>query len=151
MDKWHLIQNQPLLREIYKEPPLISYRKGKSLKDMLVKQLNYKGFYQHNGHTAGVMQVCQSHLNRLKMNKLIGRTSHRLCTFPTSIREFQKNQILFQYLRDKEKKKKKEGALRKKGGVKIHPFHLPWIHACKGALSSSVDYFALPGQHKKNK
>ena len=28
MDKWHLIQNQPLLREIYKEPPLISYRKG---------------------------------------------------------------------------------------------------------------------------
>ena len=37
MDKWHLIQNQPLLREIYKEPPLISYRKWKSLKDMLVK------------------------------------------------------------------------------------------------------------------
>ena len=37
MDKWHLIQNQPLLRELYKEPPLISYRKGKSLKDMLVK------------------------------------------------------------------------------------------------------------------
>ena len=26
MDKWHLIQNQPLLRNIYKEPPLISYR-----------------------------------------------------------------------------------------------------------------------------
>ena len=37
MEKWHLIQNQPLLREIYKVPPLISYRKGKSLKDMLVK------------------------------------------------------------------------------------------------------------------
>ena len=37
MDKWHLIQNQPLLRERYKEPPLISYRKGKSLKEMLVK------------------------------------------------------------------------------------------------------------------
>ena len=37
IDKWHLIQNQPLLREIYKEPPLICYRKGKSLKDMLVK------------------------------------------------------------------------------------------------------------------
>ena len=36
-DKWHLVQNQRLLREIYKEPPLISYRKGKSLKDMLVK------------------------------------------------------------------------------------------------------------------
>jgi len=37
MEKWHPIQNQPLLREIYKDPPLISYRKGKSLKDMLVK------------------------------------------------------------------------------------------------------------------
>ena len=37
MDKWHLIQNQPKLREIFKEPPLISYRKGKSLKEMLVK------------------------------------------------------------------------------------------------------------------
>ena len=35
-ERWHLIQNQPLIREIYKEPPLISYRKGKSLKDMLV-------------------------------------------------------------------------------------------------------------------
>ena len=29
--------NQPLLREMYKEPPLIFYRKRKSLKDMLVK------------------------------------------------------------------------------------------------------------------
>ena len=37
MDKWHFIQNQPLPREIFREPPLISYRKGKSLKDMLVK------------------------------------------------------------------------------------------------------------------
>ena len=37
MDIWHLIQNQPLPREIFREPPLISYRKGKSLKDMLVK------------------------------------------------------------------------------------------------------------------
>ena len=37
METWHLIQNQLLLREIYKELPLISYRKGKSLKDMLVK------------------------------------------------------------------------------------------------------------------
>lgn len=29
MDKWHLIQNQPLLREIYKEPPIVSYKRGK--------------------------------------------------------------------------------------------------------------------------
>ena len=59
MAKWHLIQNQPLLREIYKDPPLISYRKeGKRLKTCLLKQ-NYKGFYQNNEHTAGVAQVCQ--------------------------------------------------------------------------------------------
>ena len=37
MRKWHWIENQPLLREIYKEPPFISYRKGKSLKDILVR------------------------------------------------------------------------------------------------------------------
>ena len=67
MDKWHLIQNQPLLRETYKEPPLISYiiiEKENRLKTCLLKQ-NYKGFYQHNGHTAGVAQVCQPHLNIL--------------------------------------------------------------------------------------
>ena len=54
MEKWHLIQKHRPLREIYKDPPLISYRKGKSLKD-------YKGLYQHNRHTAGVEQVCQPH------------------------------------------------------------------------------------------
>ena len=37
MNKWHPIQNQPLLRNIFKNPPLISYRKGRSLKDVLVR------------------------------------------------------------------------------------------------------------------
>ena len=37
MGKWQLKQNQPRLREIFKEPPLISYRKGKSLKELLVR------------------------------------------------------------------------------------------------------------------
>ena len=37
MGKWHLIENQPLLREIYKDPPLLPYRKGRSLKDVLVR------------------------------------------------------------------------------------------------------------------
>ena len=36
-EKLDLIQNQPLLRQIFKEPPIISYKKGKSLKDMLVR------------------------------------------------------------------------------------------------------------------
>ena len=29
MGKWHLIDNQPQLRNIFKEPPIISCRKGK--------------------------------------------------------------------------------------------------------------------------
>ena len=37
LKKWHLIQNQRLLRQIFKEPPIISYRKGKSLRDLLVR------------------------------------------------------------------------------------------------------------------
>ena len=37
MKNWNLIQNQPLLRQIFKEPPIISYKKGKSVKDMLVR------------------------------------------------------------------------------------------------------------------
>ena len=36
MHKWYLIENQPLLREIFKDPPIISYRRGKSLQDILV-------------------------------------------------------------------------------------------------------------------
>ena len=50
MDKWHLIQTQPWLREIFKEPPLFSHRKEKSLKDMLVKKsFNVLGVERHNG------------------------------------------------------------------------------------------------------
>ena len=37
MENWRLIERQPLLREIYKEPPLISYKRGRSLKDILVR------------------------------------------------------------------------------------------------------------------
>ena len=37
MSKWHLIENQPLLKGIYKDSPLRSYRKGRSLKDVLVR------------------------------------------------------------------------------------------------------------------
>ena len=31
------MQNQPLFRHIFKKPPIISYKKGKFLKDMLVR------------------------------------------------------------------------------------------------------------------
>ena len=37
MSKWHLIQDQPLLREIYNEPPIISYKRAKSLGDILIR------------------------------------------------------------------------------------------------------------------
>ena len=37
MSKWLLIENQPLQREIYKDPPLLLYRKDRSLKDILVR------------------------------------------------------------------------------------------------------------------
>jgi len=36
ISKWHLIERQPLLKEIF-EPPIISYRRGHSLKDELVR------------------------------------------------------------------------------------------------------------------
>ena len=40
-----MAQNQQRLREIFKEPPLISYRKGKSLKDLLVRAKLWRSYY----------------------------------------------------------------------------------------------------------
>ena len=37
MEQWSLIQNLPLLKTIYLKPPIISYKRGKSLKDTLVR------------------------------------------------------------------------------------------------------------------
>ena len=37
MSKWNLTENQPLLREIYKDPPLLSYRKSRSLENVLIR------------------------------------------------------------------------------------------------------------------
>ena len=36
MSKWYIIEKQPLLREIFREPPIISYKRGRSLEDILV-------------------------------------------------------------------------------------------------------------------
>ena len=36
-EQWSLRQNQPLLKTIYLKPPIISCKRGKSLKDTLVK------------------------------------------------------------------------------------------------------------------
>ena len=37
MNNWVAIQNQPLLKSIYTNPPIISYKRSKSLKDTLVR------------------------------------------------------------------------------------------------------------------
>ena len=37
MKHWHIIQQQPRLANIFKRPPIVSYRKEKSLKDVLVR------------------------------------------------------------------------------------------------------------------
>ena len=37
MNNWHLIRQQPLLREICRDPPLISYKRGRFLKGILVR------------------------------------------------------------------------------------------------------------------
>lgn len=45
MENWSLIETQPLLRTIFKMPPIRSYKRGKSLKDMLVRaNYNFDGF-----------------------------------------------------------------------------------------------------------
>ena len=37
MKKWNRIQNQLFLHQIYKEPPIISFKKGKCLKEIFVR------------------------------------------------------------------------------------------------------------------
>ena len=91
MDKWNLIQDQPLLREIFKEPPLISYRKENCLKQ------NYKGCEQHNGHTAGVVQICRSHFPILIKNTSFTHESNVNLT--TEIRSRLSNRLLRKYSR----------------------------------------------------
>ena len=44
MQNWHLIQQQPLLRRIFKDPPIVSYRRGRSLKDILTLKSKLKTY-----------------------------------------------------------------------------------------------------------
>jgi len=37
MENWSSLENQPLLKTIFKKPPITSYKRGKSPKDMLVR------------------------------------------------------------------------------------------------------------------
>ena len=38
MKHWHIIQQQPKLKQIFNQPPIVSYRKEKSLKDILARE-----------------------------------------------------------------------------------------------------------------
>ena len=37
MQKWHLIQQHPLVSEIFQDPPIVSCKRGRSLKDILAR------------------------------------------------------------------------------------------------------------------
>ena len=37
MEKWHHIESQPKLKEMFEELPIISYKRGFSLRDILVR------------------------------------------------------------------------------------------------------------------
>ena len=36
-EPWHIIQQQPKLKQIFNQQPIVSYKKEKSLKDILVR------------------------------------------------------------------------------------------------------------------
>ena len=63
--------------------------KENRLKTFLLK-LNYKGFYQHNEHTAGVAQVCQPHFTYLGVEVIVLHTFFKaqMGSFYLSLRGF---------------------------------------------------------------
>ena len=42
MENWSLIENQSMLKTIFKDPPIISYKKGKSLRHACKSNTNLK-------------------------------------------------------------------------------------------------------------
>ena len=66
MSKWHLIENQPLLREIYREPPLIQKRKISKRHTCHSESLKVKDLLLHH-ETAGVVFSPSTSFNLLKI------------------------------------------------------------------------------------
>ena len=64
LDNWHLIQNQPNLRDIFKESPLISYTKCHVEKEnrlkMCLSRQNCEGY-----RNTIVTLVCQTHFTHI--------------------------------------------------------------------------------------
>ena len=65
MNKWHLIENQPLLREIYREPPLIQKKKISKRHICQSQTLKVKDPLHHE--TAGVVFSLSTSFNLLKI------------------------------------------------------------------------------------
>lgn len=57
MKNLYLIEQQPLWKEIFKKPPIISYTRGRSLKDILVRAKLWARLI----HVVEVVQACQPH------------------------------------------------------------------------------------------
>ena len=73
MQEWSLIHNQPMLKNIYKTPPIISYRRGKSLTDILVRAKLWRHISQRRNRkdtwgsqSRSVMIFSQQSLNCVK-------------------------------------------------------------------------------------
>ena len=73
MQEWSLIHNQPMLKNIYKTPPIISYRTGKSLKDIFVRAKLWRHISQRRNRkdtwgsqSRSVMIFSQQSLNCVK-------------------------------------------------------------------------------------
>ena len=75
-----LIENQPLLRQIYKEPPIISYKRGRSLKDILVKaklwELKAINTWVESVSQASLYHVICCNLSRDKLTNYRATTVH---------------------------------------------------------------------------
>ena len=73
MQEWSSIHNQPMLKNIYKTPPITSYRTGKSLKDILVRAKLWRHISQRRNRkdtwgsqSTSVMIFSQQSLNCVK-------------------------------------------------------------------------------------
>ena len=62
MKHWRIIQQQPRLAHSCNQPPIVSYRKGKSLKDVLVRT---KVSFDH----AAILKICKQRSNFNRANK----------------------------------------------------------------------------------
>ena len=53
MKHWHIIQQQPKLKQIFNQPPIVSHRKETSLKGILVRAKIPSIFHQPQNQRSG--------------------------------------------------------------------------------------------------